>query len=58
VLLVRIKCKDILSYPEFLENLTEIKLRMILLVCNFRVIWIYLQSTLFKISVGSYLSCF
>jgi hypothetical protein len=52
------KCKDNISYPKFLANLTEIELRMILLVCNLRVIWIYLRSTLFEIVVRSYLSFF
>jgi hypothetical protein len=42
---------------KFLENFTEIKLRTILLVCKFGVIWIYLESTLFEIVVGSYLNC-
>jgi hypothetical protein len=46
VLLIRIKCKDNLSYPKFLANLTKIELRTILLVCKFGVIWIYLKSTL------------
>jgi hypothetical protein len=41
MLLVRIKCKDNLSYPKFLANLTKIELRTTLLVCKFGVFWIY-----------------